>query len=211
MTPPALKARKIRSVIYAGVLVVSGIFSPFALGLGLLLRLHASRSLDSSNSWRGIWAFALLGAALYGLMFWLFHPLTSLTLGVWLAMRAGRVSSLAWSLLLLWGYHGLLAPALSLVLEGLVKSSQAVPLAPRPVLSRPGRGRQTASMHPIGCAPPSRRKGSLACGISCLAAPAILAKSVAPGPWSWQPRSVSSKGSPRPWFPTRACGARWTV
>src|SRR2546421_12884135 len=115
MAPPVLKAREIRSVVYAGVFVVSGIFSPLALGLGLLLRLHASRSLDSGNSWRGTWAFALLGAALYGLMFWLFRALTSLTLGVWQAMRAGRVPSLAWSRLLLWGYDGLLSPALSLV------------------------------------------------------------------------------------------------
>jgi hypothetical protein len=143
MTPPALKARKIRSVVYAGVLVVSGVFSPLALGLGLLLRWHASRSLDSRDSWRGIWAFALLGAALYGLMFWRFHPLVGLALDVWQAIRAGHVQAGAWSLLLLWGYQGLLAPLLSLVLEGLVKSTQEVHLAPRSVLSRPGRGRQT--------------------------------------------------------------------
>jgi hypothetical protein len=138
MTPLASRARKMRPAIYTSVLVVSGTCSPPALGIALLLRWHASRSLDSGNSWRGIWAFALLGAALYGLIFWLFHPLAILSLGIWQAVRAGQELALEWSLLLLWGYHGLLAPALSLVLETLVKSTPEVPLAPRSVLSRPG-------------------------------------------------------------------------
>jgi Winged helix-turn helix len=38
-----------------------------------------------------------------------------------------------------------------------------------------------------------------------IAVPAILARSAAPGPWNWLPRSASSKASSRSRFPTRAC------
>jgi hypothetical protein len=140
MAPPASKARKTRAAIYTSVLVVSGMVSPIALGIALLLRWSASRSHDSENSWRGVFAFALLGVALYGLILWRFHPLVGLLLSVGLALRSLHIQALAWSLLLLWGGHGLLAPAISLILEGLVKSTPGVPLAPQPVLSRPGQG-----------------------------------------------------------------------
>jgi hypothetical protein len=40
-----------------------------------------------------------------------------------------------------------------------------------------------------------------------IAAHVILAKSAAPGPWHWPPRSVSSRGLSRPRSPTKACAA----
>lgn len=94
MTPPASKTRKMRA-IYTSVLVVSGMVSPIALGIALLLRWTASRSHDSANSWRGVFAFALLGAALYGLILWLFHPLAGLLLSVGLAVRGLHIQALA--------------------------------------------------------------------------------------------------------------------
>lgn len=145
MTPLTSKAQKIRLAIYTLVLVVSGVYAPPTLGVALLLRWQAARSLDSRNSWRGIFAFAFLGASLYGFIFWRFHPLAGLVVGIWQAVRTGRDFAFGWLLLLFWGYHGLLAPALSLVLEGLVKSTQDVPLAPRLMLSRPGEAAQGTS------------------------------------------------------------------
>jgi hypothetical protein len=153
MTPPASKARKTRAAIYTSVLVVSGMVSPIALGIALLLRWSASRSHDSENSWRGVFAFALLGVALYGLFLWLFHPLAGLLLSVGLALHGLHIQALAWSLLLLWGGHGLLAPAISLVLEGLVKSTPGVPLAPQPVLSRPERNQAAGKVSCCGGSP----------------------------------------------------------
>src|SRR5215471_10784319 len=47
MTPQASKARKMRAAIYTSVLVVSGLVSPIALGIALLLRWSASHSHDS--------------------------------------------------------------------------------------------------------------------------------------------------------------------
>lgn len=61
MAKPASKARRGRRALYVSALVALGVLSPFALGLGLLLRGQAARSFDSKDSWRGIWAFALLG------------------------------------------------------------------------------------------------------------------------------------------------------
>ncbi len=138
-TPSVLKMRKRRSTVYTGVWVVSGLVSPIALGIALWLRWSASRSHDSGDSWRGICAFALLGIALYGIILWRWHPLPGLLLSLGLALRGGHLQMLVWALLLLWGDHGLLAPTLSLLLEGLVPSTPRVPLAPEPVLARPGR------------------------------------------------------------------------
>jgi hypothetical protein len=128
------KARKILSI---SVLVLSCVCSPFALGIALLLRSQAARSLDSRNSWRGIFAFALLGTVLYGLILWFIHPLPLLLVEMWRAIRSGHLAAGMQPVLFFWGYHGLLAPLLSLALEALVQTTQPVHLAPRAVVSRP--------------------------------------------------------------------------
>lgn len=133
---------KVRKILSLSVLVLSSICSPFALGIGLLLRSQAARSLDSRNSWHGIWAFALLGTALYGFFFWFFHPVPHLLFELWQALRLGHLAAGVQPLLFLWGYHGLLAPLLSLVLEALVQTTPPVRLAPRAVVSRPEDVRQ---------------------------------------------------------------------
>src|SRR5258708_34585246 len=46
---------------------------------------------------------------------------------------------------------------------------------------------------PIGCARPSRQTEPSASKTCCIAAHAILAKSAAPGPWNWPPRSASAR------------------
>jgi hypothetical protein len=165
-----------RAAIYTSVLVVSGMVSPIALGIALLLRWSASRSHDSENSWRGVFAFALLGAALYGLILWRFHPLAGLLVSVWQALRGLHIQALAWALLLLWGSHGLLAPALSLVLEGLVKSTPGVPLAPQPVLSRPEQGTSGQSTREGTGSPsvPEQSDGEI-----------VVGQALAGNLWSW--------------------------
>jgi hypothetical protein len=142
MAKPASEARVVRRALCVSVLVALGVLSPFALGLGLLLRGWAARSLDSRDSWRGIRAFAVLGALAYGLLSWLLHPLAFLPAALLRALLGGRLAEGVQPLLLLWGYHALLAPVLSLVLEVLRKTAQEVQLAPRAVLSRPGGGGQ---------------------------------------------------------------------
>src|SRR5713226_5310669 len=142
MAKPASTARGVRWALYVSVLAALGVLSPFATGLGLVLRGRAARSFDSRDSWRGIWAFAVLGVLAYGLLFWWLHPLLFLLEGVWRAMRSGHLAEGVQPLLLLWGYHALLAPILALILEALVKTRQDVQLAPRAVLSKPGDVRQ---------------------------------------------------------------------
>src|SRR5216684_263494 len=142
MAKPASKARGGRWAIYVSVLVALGVLSPFTIGLGLVLRGQAARSFDSRDSWRGIWAFAVLGVLAYGLLFWLLHPLSFLLVALFRALRFGHLAEVVQPLLLLWGYHALLAPGFSLVLEVLVKTTQEFQLAPRAVLSRPGDGGQ---------------------------------------------------------------------
>ncbi len=138
MAKPASKARGVRWAIYVSVLVALGVLSPFTIGLGLVLRGQAARSFDSRDSWRGIWAFAVLGALAYGLLSWLLHPLSFLLVALFRALLCGHLAEGVQPLLLLWGYHALLAPVCSLVLEVLVKTTQEAQLAPRAVLSRPG-------------------------------------------------------------------------
>lgn len=138
MAKPASKARGGRRVLYVSVLVALVVLSPFALGLGLLLRVRAARSFDRRDSWSGIRAFAVLGALAYGLLSWLLHPLSFLPVALLRALLGGRLAEGMQPLLLLWGYHALLAPVCSLVLEALAKSAQEVQLSPRAVLSRPG-------------------------------------------------------------------------
>jgi hypothetical protein len=138
MAKPTSKARRERRALYVSVLVALGVLSPFALGLGLALRGQAARSFDSRDSWRGIRAFAVLGALAYGLLSWLLHPLSLLPVALLRALLSGHLAEGVQPLLLLWGYHALLAPVFSLVLEALVKTVQKVQLAPRAVLSRPG-------------------------------------------------------------------------
>ena len=138
MAKQTSKARGVRRAIYVSVLVAVGVLSPFAIGLGLVLRGQAARSFDSRDSWRGIWAFAVLGALTYGLLCWLLHPLSFLPVALFRALLSGHLAEGVQPLLLLWGYHALLAPVFSLVLEALVKTAQEVQLAPRAVLSRPG-------------------------------------------------------------------------
>src|SRR6266704_724612 len=138
MAKPASKARGGRRAIYVSVLVALGVLSPFAMGLGLVLRGQAARSFDSRDSWRGIWAFAVLGTLAYGLLSWLLHPLSFLPVALFRALLCGHLAEGVQPLLLLWGYHALLAPVFSLVLEALVKTAQEVQLVPRAVLSQPG-------------------------------------------------------------------------
>ncbi len=153
MAKPASKARGGRRAIYVSVLVALGVLSPFAMGLGLVLRGQAARSFDSRDSWRGIWAFAVLGTLAYGLLSWLLHPLSFLPVALFRALLCGHLAEGVQPLLLLWGYHALLAPVFSLVLEALVKTAQEVQLVPRAVLSqpgdagqrRPGQGAQTVA------------------------------------------------------------------
>jgi hypothetical protein len=139
MAKPASTARGVRWAVYVSVLAVLGVLSPFATGLGLVLRERAARSVDSRDSWRGIWAFAVLGVLAYGLLFWWLHPLLFLLVAVWRALRFGHLAEGVQPLLLLWGYHALLAPVLALFLEVLIKTTQDAELAPRAVLSRPGK------------------------------------------------------------------------
>src|ERR1700730_9965180 len=128
MTKPASKARRVRRALYVSVLVALGVLSPFAIDLGLVLRGQASRSFDSRDSWHGIWAFAVLGALAYGLLSWLLHPLSFLLVAFFRALLCGHLAAGVQPLLLLWGYHALLAPVFSLVLEVLVKTTQEVQL-----------------------------------------------------------------------------------
>lgn len=138
MAKPASEARGVRRALYVSVLVALGVLSPFAMGLGLVLRVQAARSFDSGDSWRGIRAFAVLGALAYGLLSWLLHPLSFLPVALFRALLGGHLARGVQPLLLLWVYHALLAPVVSLVLEALAKTAQEVPLAARAVLSRPG-------------------------------------------------------------------------
>ncbi len=137
MAKPASESRRGHRALYVSVLVALGVLSPFALGLGLLLRGQAARSLDSRDSWRGIRAFAAFGALAYGLLSWLLHPLALLPVALLRALLGGHLAEGVQPLLLLWGYHALLAPVVSLVLEALKRTAQEVQLAPRSVLSRP--------------------------------------------------------------------------
>ena len=89
MAKPASKARGGRRAIYVSVLVALGVLSPFAIGLGLVLRWQAARSFDSRDSWRGIWAFAVLGALTYGLLCRLLHPLSFLPVALFRALLSG--------------------------------------------------------------------------------------------------------------------------
>jgi hypothetical protein len=116
MAKPASKARGGHRALYVSVLVALGVLSPFALGLGLVLRGQAARSFDSRDSWRGIWAFAVLGALAYGLLSWLLHPLSFLPVALLRALLGGHLAEGVQQLLLLWGYHALFAPVFSLVL-----------------------------------------------------------------------------------------------
>src|SRR5579859_995071 len=130
-------ASKMRQLLSLSVLVLSGVCSPPALGIALLLRWQAARSLDSGNSWRRVAGFAFLGSVIYGLLLWFFHPLPLLLLDLWRALRFGHLATGVQPLLIFWGYHGLLAPLLSLILEALVRTTTPVRLAKRAVLSRP--------------------------------------------------------------------------
>src|SRR6266702_2746984 len=91
MAKPASKARGGRRAIYVSVLVALGVLSPFAMGLGLVLRGQAARSFDSRDSWRGIWAFAVLGTLAYGLLSWLLHSLSFLPVSLFQSLLCGRV------------------------------------------------------------------------------------------------------------------------
>ncbi len=181
MAKPASKARGVRWAIYVSVLVALGVLSPFTIGLGLVLRGQAARSFDSRDSWRGIWAFAVLGVLAYGLLFWLLHPLSFLLVALFWALRFGHLAEVVQPLLLLWGYHALLAPGFSLVLEVLVKTTQEAQLAPRAVLSRPGDRGQ-------------RRPGQgaqIVAGSSSLAFPeavdgeAVIGRALSGNLWQW--------------------------
>jgi hypothetical protein len=103
MAKPASKARGVRWVMYVSVLMAFGVLSPFTIGLGLVLRGQAARSFDSRDSWRGIWAFAILGVMAYGLLFWLLHPLSFLLVALFRALRFGHLAEGVQPLLLLWG------------------------------------------------------------------------------------------------------------
>ncbi len=92
MAKPASKARGGRRAIYVSVLVALGVLSPFAMGLGLVLRGQAARSFDSRDSWRGIWAFAVLGTLAYGLLSWLLHPLSFLPVALFRALLCGHLA-----------------------------------------------------------------------------------------------------------------------
>ncbi len=59
---------------------------------------------------------------------------------------------------------------------------------------------------PTTCEPCSPKKDASAYRISCIAVRTPLAKTAAYGPWSWQPRSVSSKGSSPQRCPPKVCG-----
>jgi hypothetical protein len=92
MAKHASKARGVRRALYVSALVALGVLSPFAMGLGLVLRRRAARSFDSRDSWRGIWAFAVLGTLAYGLLSWLLHPLSFLLVALFRALLRGHLA-----------------------------------------------------------------------------------------------------------------------
>ncbi|MBA2681810.1 MAG: hypothetical protein H0U76_25870 [Ktedonobacteraceae bacterium] len=141
LTQPPRSVQVVRKTIYVVVLAALGITAPFALGLGLLIRRASGESWDYKERWRGVWAFAVLCALIYGLMFRFLHPYPFLFSEILLGLRAHNLGRAVEWMGGLWFYHSLLAPVVALLCEGLIPTTRRVTMIPRQSLSSPGETR----------------------------------------------------------------------